>query len=234
MARMIGRTKSWLVWLAGSALALVFGSAGCGKDERPAPVYGAPPAPPAGKPDKPTGSLEDSKDWKVITDAWDFAKRAHSTQLRKEADARFAAANEAATRLVASGLLLPEEAGLLAIENEQLGVQMHSVRASDASPRETHPAPAGEQKACWDRLARRLPLLQGVVAGGKVHRAAAEKTLANIEADLAVLSDQKKLAELSASWGKKEGAEAAKTRDAVKEQVEKLKKLLDADKAEGK
>jgi hypothetical protein len=75
----------------------------------------------------------------------------------------------------------------------------------------------------FERLAKRLPLLEKLVEGGKINRVAVEKVLATVEADLIVLADEKQVKQLA----EKQRPEAEKTRDAVKVQVEKLKKLLD-------
>jgi len=235
---MIGRTKSWLAWLAGAILAMVFGGAGCGEGNMPQPAYGArttPPAPPARQPApaKPATSLEESPDWKVVTDACDFAMpfarsgKSTGTQ-RKAAEARLSAAREAIARLAQAGLLAPAEAELLAAE---VLIVMADVRQNPPEPE------PGQVTAvlCYDmavivpaqrstrRLADRLPLLRKLADDGKVHRTALEKVLAAVEADLAVLADEKELARLHAIMLR---PDAEKTRDAVQAEVEKLKKLL--------
>lgn len=237
MAKMIGRTKSWLTWIAGALLALVFGRSGSGGEEPP-PVYGMPrPAPveePAKPPEKPPApaNLEDSKEWKTITAAWDFAKPLadsgkSTNKQRKEADEKLKAAAEAAAALAGAGLLNTSESGLLAAEADKLKKDIYRnppVAGPDEPQVECYKmayVPAAQQS--FDRLAARLPLLRRLAAESKLHKPAIDKVLATIEADVATLSDEKKISEIKDADKR---AEAEKTRDAVKAELEKLKKQL--------
>jgi hypothetical protein len=235
VAAMIGRSKSWLVWCAGFLCALVFGR-NAGGAEPATEKYGVRPRPPAEGPDqpaeKPAASLEESADWKVVTGAWDFcmplAKNGQSTTgQRKEADEKLKAAREAADRLAAAGLLAAAEAGLLAAEADKIKADIYRDPPTDSKVLCYDRAFLPPAQQSFDRLARRLPLLEKLAVGGKVHKPAVDKVLATVEADLAVLGDEKKLGDLR---DEKKRAEATKTRDAVKAQLEKLKKLLDAGK----
>jgi len=238
MSAMIGRGKSWLWWLAGFLCALVFGRNVAAQEATE--KYGVRPRPPAEQPEKPkppaeqpAASLDESADWKIVTGAWDFCKpladSGKSTNAqRKEADGKLKAAREAAERLAGAGLLAAAEAGLLAAEADKV--------KGDIYRNPPVPVPGEPRMMCYamampnpaqdsmGRLAQRLPLLEKLAEGGKIHKPAVEKVLATVEADLAVLGDEKKLAGLR---DEKTKAEAAKTRDAVKAQVERLKKLLD-------
>jgi len=72
------------------------------------------------------------------------------------------------------------------------------------------------------RLEKRLPLVEKLVAGGKVHEAACAKVIAAVEADLAVVSNAEELGKLQEAGRKRtEGA-----RDAMKGAIEKLRRLL--------
>lgn len=234
MAKMIGRTKSWLAWLAGAALALVFGGAGCGGA---AVKYGPPPSPPlppgsSGQSKTSVGELEASADWKIIVEAWSFAgplvlKNGTKAQYR-ESDERLAAAKEAANRLAKARLLTESEAGLLAIEADKL-VQLRTANRrwpTDAGPAPMCYGPALPDEVtrpCLERLAKRLPLLGNLAQGRKIHGVAMDKVLSSVESDLKVLSDN------PAGYNSADRrAEAEKTRDAVKAQVEKLKQQLKA------
>lgn len=237
MSIMYGKTKNWLMWLGGFLCALVFGSSGCEKNAPPPTTkYGAPPMPvkpPPPAPDKvpAAGDLESSADWKAISDAWAFAtplaESGKSTETqRKQAKEKMAAARAAAGRLVKSGLLSTAEEELLAAESGSVVEKMLR------NPPE--PEPGGAVVVCYatlpavpardslERLNARLPILTKLAAQKSVTRPVIDKTLATIESDLATLSDEKKLSALAPE----ERVGAAKTRDAVRVQVEKLKALL--------
>ncbi|HOX04770.1 MAG TPA: hypothetical protein PK280_00090 [Planctomycetota bacterium] len=231
MAAMIGKGKSWLFWLAGFLCALVFGRSGLAREA--AVRYGITPRPPAEGPDKPAekpaASLEESADWKAIAAAWDFcmplASSGKSTEAqRKEADGKLKAAREAAERLAGAGFLAAAEAGLLAAETDKIRADIYRNPPTDRMVECHQMAYLPPAQQSFDRLAKRLPLLEKLAEGGKIHKPAVEKVLATVEADLAVLSDEKQLGRLT---GEKR-VEAGKTRDAVKAQVEKLGKLLEA------
>jgi hypothetical protein len=174
----------------------------------------------------PAASLEESADWKVITDAWDFAmpfaRSGQSTEAqRKEVDAKLAAAREAAARLVGAGLLSEREAQLLnseadtAVKDIQreppIGIKCYLM---------VYVPPA---RLSLQSIAARLPAIEMLAKGDKVHPASIRKVLDAIEADLVTLSDPKRLAELGDTTSK---ADADKLRETIKAQVEKLRKLL--------
>jgi hypothetical protein len=233
MAMMIGRTKSWLAWVCGAVCALVFG---CGSPagEAPPPVYGMPrPSPekePAKAPEKPPApaNLEDSREWKTIIEAWDFARPLadsgkSTTRQRKEADEKLKAAAEAAAVLAGLGLLNTSESGLLSAEADKLKADICREQPTDSTAKcyETMAIQPAQQS--FDRLAARLPLLRRLVAESKLHKPAVEKVLATIEADVATLSDEKKLAEIKDADKR---ADAERIRDSVKTELDKLKKQL--------
>jgi hypothetical protein len=237
MAAMIGRSKTWFWWLAGFLCALVFGrgvTAGeaakkYGVNVRPPAVEPGKPRPPAAE-EKPAASLEESGDWKTIVEAWNFAKplgdsHKSTTAQRKEADDKLKAAREAGDKLVAAGLLVAAEAGLLSAEQDRIRADVYRDPPTDSQVTCYDRMMLSPAQQSFDRLSKRLPLLEELVKGGKVHSSVADKVLGTIEADVAALSDEKQLAAL-----KDKKAEAGKTRDAVKAEVEKLRKLLDAGK----
>lgn len=236
MSAVIGRGKSWLVWVLGALCALVFGRDVVAGEA--AKKYGVNVRPPATEPEKPkpptAASLEDSADWKIIVEAWNFAKplgdshKSTGTQ-RKEADEKLKSAREAGDRLVKAGLLVAAEAGLLAAEEDKIKADIHRDPPTDFRGTCYEAAGFFPAQQSFDRLAKRLPLLQELVKGGKVHQVVADKVLGTIEADAAVLSDEKAVATL----GDKK-ADAEKTRDAVKAEVEKLRKLLPDNASGGK
>ena len=235
MAEMIGRTKSWLAWLAGAVLAMVFGGAGCGPSDPPVVKYGAPSAPPTAPtppavqpaPAKPTTDLEGSADWQVITDAWNFAmpfarSGQSTTAQRKEMGAKLTAAREAAGRLVKAGLLSAKEAELLTSEADKAVADIRREPPVGVECYLTSDIPA-VQRLSFKSIAARLPAIEDLVKAGKVHRVAITKVLEAIEADLVTLADEKRRAELGDLTSKEE---ADKLRETIKAQLDKLKQQL--------
>ncbi|HOX05287.1 MAG TPA: hypothetical protein PK280_02705 [Planctomycetota bacterium] len=240
MAEMIGRTKSWLAWFAGAVMALVFGGSGCGRDGgQQQPVYGGPPArpvqppapaqPPAGRtiPAQSDAGLEESADWKVIAEAWDFAmpfarSGKSTTAQRKEIDARLAAAREAGARLVKAGLLSAREASLLASEADKAVADIRRDPPVGVLCYEVASIPA-VQRLSFRSIAERLPATEVLIKEGKVQPAAIGKVLEAIEADLVTLADEKRRAELGDRTSKEE---ADKLRAELTAQVARLKASL--------
>jgi hypothetical protein len=233
MARMIGGMRRGAVWFFGLLFAMIFGrTAGA---QEGGPREGPPPPPPPRwrepvKPPekKPEGGLAESADWKVVKEAWNFgtllAKSGESTtKQREESDKKFKAAEEAAKRLVAAGLISAAEAGLLAAEAEKIHGDIYRNPPTDFQGTCYATAYAPPAVICLSRLTERLSLLEKVVASGKVNKAVVEKVLGTIEADLAILSDEKQLAKLE---NDQKRTEAAKTRKAVEAQLEKVKALI--------
>jgi hypothetical protein len=223
------------MWLLGMVCALLFGRPGSAGEE-PAPVYGIPrPAPveePVEEPQKPQppASLADSKEWKTLTEAWAYARpladSGRSTEKqREEAGARLKAAAEAAAALAAMGILNTSEAGLLDAEAKNIRKEIHRNPPTDSMVTRYEPMvllPAAQQSLA--RLSPRLPLLRRLVAESRLHKPAIDKVLATIEADLAVLSDEKMLDELRDADKR---AEAEQTRNEVRAVLGKLRKLLE-------
>jgi hypothetical protein len=182
-------------------------------------------APPDGKAGAP---VEASADWRAIHDAWDaalpLAKSGKSTEAqRKEAEAKLAAATKAAGRLTVKGILCRQEAELLTLETANIRQDIYRDPPTDS--RVTcyimmpYMPPAQQS---YQRLAKRLPLVQKLIERGKVNPTAGSKVIAAIEADLTVLSDAKLLGQLQGAERQK--AEAA--RDEMKAELTKLRKLL--------
>ncbi|HOX05288.1 MAG TPA: hypothetical protein PK280_02710 [Planctomycetota bacterium] len=182
--------------------------------------------PPA--PAKPAASLEESPDWKVITDAWDFARRlsgSSTTKQRSASEAKFKAANEAAGRLVASGVLSYAEAALLASEAEKMARDIRTEPPSDGGVTCYTMAPVSwPDYQGLDRLKQRLPLLEELLASKKINKPVLDKVLGTIQRDLASLDDL--LADKKYVTGDKR-AEVQRTREAVKAQVERLQGLIE-------
>jgi hypothetical protein len=181
------------------------------------------------------GPLGDSDEWKQLVATWAEAEEVASGRRgqypfseagRKELLARLERLGADAAALAGRGLLSQAEAGLLAMEAQALAKRVGRFRPTELrgatcyKPMDFWPAREGA-----GRLAARLPLLERLAAQEQVSRPALRKLLAAVEADLATLSDEKELA----TWADRAArAEAEKTRDAVRGEVEKLRKLLDS------
>ncbi len=185
---------------------------------------------------RPAAKLEVSKEWKTVLDAWKFAEPLATSgkstvKQRAQANRKLQAARDAAHFLAAAGLLASAEARLLTIKADRINGDIYRTAPTDAPPLKVrgptcysaapmvYTPPAG---ASFVRLQKRLPLLQKLVAGGKVNKAALDKILATIESDVKTLSDKKQLGKLSAAGR----AKAKRTRDAVKAEIAKLKPLM--------
>jgi len=175
------------------------------------------------------GGLNASADWKAISDAWatagPLAKSGRSTTAqRKEADARLAAANEAADRLATAGLLAAEEAQLLAMEGKNLRDDIYRNPPTDTRVLCYDMAYMPPAQLSLQRLARRLPLVEKLVAGGKIQRAACARIVAAMENDLAVLADPKEFGKFPEADRQNARSASEKARGAL----EGLKRLLPA------
>jgi hypothetical protein len=128
-------------------------------------------------------------------------------------------------QLAQKGLLSEAEGALLEKDLAELRREVeakHTKEMRNATCCDTVAViPARESAA---RLASKLPLLEKMASEGKLNPATAGKVLAAVERDLATLGREQELKQLSTA--ERSGAE--KTRDAVKAQVETLKKLTAA------
>ena len=182
-----------------------------------------------------TTGLEATAQWKTIIDAWRFAKPladSHKSTMaqRKQADRKFQAARQAATALVGRAAISPAESALLAGEADTIRREIYRRPPTDFRMTcYTMPVmiPARES---FDRLGKRLPLLQGLAAEGKVNPTVLAKVLPTVRADLARLADPKQVAKLSAAGRAKIEKLTAETRAAVA----KIEKLLTTPAVKGK
>jgi len=193
----------------------------------PAPGRAAEAPPPAaGR----AATLEDSPGWKTVTDAWatatPLAKSGKSTTAqRKAADAKLNAAAKALKRLGDAGLLAPEEAQLLATEANNIRQDIYRNPPTDCKVTCYSMAYVPPAQKSLERLAGRLPLVEKLVAGRKVHRAACISVLEACDADLLVLSDPGMLRQLPPE--RRKDAEA--TRDKARVTLRQLTQLLGLD-----
>ena len=177
---------------------------------------------------KPSAALDRSPDWQVITDAWATAvplakSRKSTTAQRKTVDAKFKAATAAAQRLATAGLLAPQEADLLTAEAANIRADIYRDPPTDCKFTCYDMAYMPPARVSFERLGKRLPVIEKLIAGGTVHPAACVKIVAAIEADLAVLSDAKQLKAI-------QGPQRAKieaSRDQARAALARLKQMLD-------
>jgi hypothetical protein len=225
---MIGRGKSWLLWVLGIFCALIFGRSALAGEAKRVPKYGAPPPPPPPpRTDPAAGKLEESADWKKITDAWSYcgplaAGGKSTTAERKEVDARLKAAKEAVDRLVASRLLLVAEAGLLKQEADKLRADIYRNPPTDSRVTCYEMAYFPPAQQSLTRLKKRLPLLENLASNGKVKKAVMNKVLSSVDKDLATLGDEKQVEKLQEA----ERKEAAEVTAKVEAAVVKIRRIL--------
>jgi len=172
-------------------------------------------------------TLESTADWMTIEDAWatasPLARSGKSTTAqRKEADAKLAAAKEATDRLAAAGLLAAEESQLLAMEGQNLREDIYRDPPTDSRVTCYDMAYMPPAQTSLTRLARRLPLVEKLVASEKVHQATCATILAAMQDDLAVLGDPKELAKLAEA----ERRTAQSTREKAAKAIQGLNGLL--------
>ena len=173
-------------------------------------------------------SLETSADWKTITDAWATAmplatSRKSTTAERKAVDAKLEAAKAGAKRLADAGLLAPQEADLLVGEAANIRADIYRDPPTDCKVTCYDMAYIPPAQQSFRRLAKRLPLIEQLAAGPKLNRAVFAKIAAAVEADIAVLSEDKRLQALPEA----ERKQAATTRERARLIVDRLRLRLD-------
>jgi hypothetical protein len=178
------------------------------------------------------GPLGETSEWQRLAETWKEAERIAASKPysypfdeagQKTLLLRLAQAGRDADTLLKAELLSAPEAALLQKESEALVERVRRFRPTELRNAECYKPmvffPARESAA---RLAERLPLLEKMAAAGRVQPAALRKVLAAVERDLAALDRESDLQQLDAA----ERAAAEQTREAVKAEVEKLRKLL--------
>ena len=141
-------------------------------------------------------SLKTAAHWRTILAAWRFAKpladshKSTSAQ-RVQADRHLKAATAAAAELAKAGAISDAEAGLLADEADAVRTEMRRKSPTDFKGKcyETIYIPPARES--FDRLSKRLSLLQKLAAAGKVNPAVVKRVLPTVRADLATLADPK-------------------------------------------
>jgi multidrug resistance efflux pump len=124
--------------------------------------------------------------------------------------------------LAAAGLLDDAEAQLIRNEANRLQEQIYRNPPTDSRVLCYDMVDVLAARQSLTRIAARLPLLQHLAAGGVVHRAAMEKVMSSIEADLKELANKSELAQLSAQ----EKTQAQQQRAAAEKALARIKLLL--------
>jgi len=169
-----------------------------------------------------------TQEWQTVMAAWNeagpLARSGRSTTAQRQwAQERLDAAVRAVHALTIVGLLTVQEAELLRGDAANLSADMVRTPPTDFRGTCYDMAILPPAQQSFQRIAARLPLLEKLLAEGKIQPPAGAKIIAGMEADLAVLTQEKELAALEAG----EQAKAVEARDAAKAQLETLKALLE-------
>ena len=173
------------------------------------------------------GALETSKPWGEIADAWKaavpLATSGRSTTAQREAvDRKIESAKHSALELAAWGMLSKAEAELLVSEAGRLRDRIYANPPTDCQVTCYDMAYIPPAQQSFERLSRRLPLLEQLAAEGQIHPAALRKVLGSIEEDIQMLSDEKSLESLRPG----QRAEAEKMHANAEAAVAEIKRIL--------
>jgi len=143
-----------------------------------------------------TGDLARSRQWKIVTGAWNYAAPLattgkSTTAQRKEADAKFKAAADALVVLTNAGLLSAAEASLFTIDAARLKSAITLNPPTDTQMTCYDMAFMPPARASYTRLRQQVVLLKKIIAAKTLAPAAVDKVLGAIERDLAILADPK-------------------------------------------
>jgi len=189
---------------AGLALLGALGIPSCGGTSDPAASRDARPSTATDKGDVAV-SLKDAAGWRRINATWNEADEIASGKRgpypfdeagKKRILAALDSVGTDADALKRKALLSEAEAGLVRIELANLTHGVHEKRPTEERMATCYePLPlcyAAMQSA--ERLAARLPLLEGLATSQRIQPVVARKVLGAVEADLALLADEKQLA----------------------------------------
>jgi len=227
--RAAGRGPQWKRRLLGAGLALLaaLGLVSCAEGGEPGGGKGP------GGTKLPAGTgLEASREWRALSAAWKQAEEVVAGKRgaypfdragkKKLLDALAAAAKDV-DRLAACGELSAAEAGLLKKDLATLTGGVGRMRPTELRNATCYtPMMVLPARESARRLKERLPLLEKLAGSGKLRSAVVRRVLVSVERDLQTLGDSKALEYTSGEERRK----AEETREAVRKQVEKLKKLL--------
>jgi len=247
---MIGRTGSWLWWAAGFLCAFVFGR-GAGAREPATPEYGVRvrPRQPIAQPSdslpnpKPAATLEDSVQWKQVCSAWAAAEKLLATAWQGKGQAGrdqepkkstldgLDTAKKSVDALLAAGLLEAGEAEML---RRGLGTlesrvsEWATIRPACYAPPPPPPPPKkfDSERYIAKQLAARLPLLESLASQKRLQPAVVGKTLLQLNSLLDESSQSRLKDGNLEGMPAEERAEIARTRDAAKAAIGKVRALL--------
>jgi chorismate mutase len=146
-------------------------------------------------------SLAKSAAWKTVTDGMaavaPLAESGKSTERQRQVvEGQLDAAAVAADKLVAEGLLTWAEGEFLKAEMQKLRSEMLRDPPTDTSIQCYQQMVLLPAQQSMDRLTDRLPLLQKMIAQGRISPEVLARALPTVEADLKTLSDEKALGQL--------------------------------------
>jgi hypothetical protein len=154
-----------------------------------------------------TGELADTADWQAVERGWrraapwnaldGLALHGGTTPERHRTDYEMCLATAAVRRLERAGRLLPAEAGLLLVEADRLRENIYAGPPDDVDITCYRPMTVAPARLSTERLGERLHLLRRLAEGRRVAGPVVEKVLGVIREDLAVLSAEERLRDLS-------------------------------------
>lgn len=164
-------------------------------------------------------------DWKAIDDAWKTSKPlaesgSSTSAQRMQAKTKLDKAVESAKAMAKQGKISHQEADLLAAEAETMRSQIYRNPPTDHMVKCYKRAFVPPAQMSFQRIEKRLPLVEKLASQGKVHPKALEKIVGTIEKDLELLSNEKQLMKLKGDAKTK----AILARDAMKARLGELRK----------
>lgn len=152
-------------------------------------------ATPTTQPATAPAGVAERAEWQTITDAWKYIaplaqSRRSSQAQRKEAQERMAAAARAIAALVEAGVLSKAEAGLLEVDAARLGQQLVEKPPIDYSGTCYKMAYISPARQSYERIAARLPLVEGLAKDGRVDAPVLAVLMQGIKEDLSQLDEE--------------------------------------------
>jgi hypothetical protein len=182
-----------------------------------------------GQPPVPGTGLATNKAWQQVVAAWKYItplaanSSASTTTQRKQADGKMKAALAAVDGLAKAGKITAAEAQLLKDVAARLRTDMHKSRPSDLSVKCYKTKYIDPARASLGRLSTRLPLLQKMVASGRVKPPVLARVLPSVRRDLTRLTDARRLKRLRPDEKKMAAALATKIQTVLRK-IEALTK----------
>ena len=171
--------------------------------------------------------LKSDRRWQAVVDAWQIAvpmaeSGRSTTAQRNMVDARIESAKRGVTEMAAAGSLSKAESELLLSEADRLQKQIRREPPTDNKMLCYDMAYLPPARVSFEQLSLRLPLLKQLAANGKLHRAALDKVLGSIEADIQVLANEAELKRMQPS----ERDQAQLLRKDAEAAVAEIKRIL--------